>query len=124
MRDKNVKRTESPFQHFIGGWKRVLDLYETGTFHVINTRNGILLRYDLRCLYGFLFCLAGSSFIGLFALATGEIPASGAFWLTLFAFSWLYGANCILAYFRVPTLLIRTVLDSEDNSERNALKAT
>jgi hypothetical protein len=79
-------------------------IYDRGRFWIEHDgARGARLRYDLRSLHGFVFCLGAASIafpVGLL----GEGLAGG---LKLFAmaFGWLYGMNMVLAYARIPILI-------------------
>jgi hypothetical protein len=68
---------------------------------------GVTLRYDVRSLHGFIFCLcAAALFAGIGGMRHDVGQAAGC---ALFAFAWLYGGNMVLAIFRVPGLFRRAV---------------
>ncbi len=90
---------------FTPNWLAMV-VYERGTFRIEHDGDDRRLRYDLRSLHAFLFCLFGAAFLGSFAGV--EDPRFGA-GLALVAFAWLYGANMLLARLRIPRTIERAV---------------
>jgi len=83
-----------------------LVIYDKGTFWIDGGLEGRALCYDLRSWHGFLFCLTGS--LMFFVIGAFESVATGAK-AALFAFSWLYGGNLVLAWARIPRAIKRAV---------------
>lgn len=75
-------------------------IYDRGRFWIESSPSGQMLRYDLRSLHGFIFCLFGAVMFFGFGTLDGGIPSGLRY--AAFAFSWLYGMNILLAYLRVP----------------------
>jgi hypothetical protein len=86
------------------GWSAMV-AYDRGRFWIEEGRGGRTLRYDLRSLYGFLFCRFAAAVVFLIALAGEAIVAAAM--VAALAFGWLYGMNIIQAVIRVPPLIRR-----------------
>jgi len=82
---------------------RALAWHERGRFWIDNGR----LRYDLRSLHGFLFCLGAACFAGVLVAILGA-PLQGLAIATALM-GWFYGVNLLVALIRVPALIRRTV---------------
>jgi hypothetical protein len=85
-----------------------LVIYDQGRFRVERGLEGGSLRYDLRSLHGLVFCLAAAFMFFMFVSFVEDVAAGARF--ALLAFAWLYGANMVLAWVRVP-LAIRKVVN-------------
>lgn len=84
-----------------------LVIYDEGRFWIEKGLEGRCLRYDLRSLHGLIFCLVGASMFFAF-VSFFEGVAAGAR-VALLAFAWLYGANMVLAWVRIPLAIRRAV---------------
>lgn len=83
-------------------WKAMV-IYDRGRFWLEGSASDRRLRYDLRSLHGFVYCLCGSAFFFVFAVfGNGLLLALG---VAALAFSWLYGMNMLLAWVRVPLVI-------------------
>lgn len=80
---------------FGSNWLALL-IYDRGRFWLEQGPAGSRVRYDLRSLHGMVICLFASVSLGVF---------SGGLKFAIFAFSWLYGMNILLALARVPSLI-------------------
>ena len=88
---------------FGANWHAMV-IYDRGRFWIERGLDGRMLRYDLRSLHGFIFCL----FAGLVAFAFGAAGGGGTSEGVKFAagaFCWLYGMNILLALLRVPRII-------------------
>ena len=97
-----------------GSWHNnwlAMVIYDQGHFRIEQETRGRRLRYELRSLHGFLFCLFAVPLFFLFALATGSTVVYGIK-LGAFAFSWLYGMNMLLAWLRIPKAIRAAVGNS------------
>lgn len=101
QRGKQNVKFYAPLWHDLVGpnWLAMV-IYDHGSFWIEEARQGRQLRYDLRSLHGFIFCLCGSAMFFAVGLANGEIL--GGLKYALFAFGWLYGMNMLLAWLRIP----------------------
>lgn len=85
-------------------WKEMV-VYDRGRFWLEGSASDRRLRYDLRSLHGFVYCLFGSACSFVFTVfGNGLLFALGVAALT---FSWLYGMNMLLAWVRVPLVIRR-----------------
>ena len=104
-RDHSSLDFDGPLITFGGNW-HTLVIYDRGRFEIERGPNHAVLRYDLRSLHAFFFCLgAGALFAGI---ALPEGWAAGLR-MGLLAIGWLYGMNLILAVLRVPGWLQRAI---------------
>jgi hypothetical protein len=98
---------ESPLFSLGPNWLAMV-IYDRGRFWIVRDGPaGARLRYDLRSLHGFLFCLAASAIA--FAISGSGGDWLQAAWIAALAFGWLYGMNMVLAYARIPGLIQRAV---------------
>jgi len=67
------------------------------------------LKYDLRSLHAFLFCLLAAATFFLFGFM--DAGFSGGMKLAAFSFGWLYGMNMLLACTRVPRAIRKEIAD-------------
>ena len=82
-------------------------IYEKGRFCVEHSASGCRLRYDLRSLHGFVYCLCAAVFFFVFTVfGNGLLMALG---IAALAFSWLYGMNMLLAWIRVPHAIRKAI---------------
>ena len=88
--------------HFTPNWYAMV-MYDQGRFWIEQDLNGRTLRYDLRSLHGFVFCLFGAAMFFAFGLAGGGFLDGLKF--ASFSFGWLYGMNLVLAFARIPSLI-------------------
>ena len=82
-------------------------IYDHGHFWIEHGLKGRILRYDLRSLHGFVFCLFGAAMSFAFGFAGGGLPE--ALRTAAFAFGWLYGTNLLLAWTRIPRKIRKAV---------------
>lgn len=94
---------ESPLWFVVDDARLEMFIYNRGSFWIDRRVNGSLLKYDLSCLHGFLFCLIICAGFFMFALAAGDITSALMF--ALFVFCWLYGMNMLLAWWRIPKMI-------------------
>jgi hypothetical protein len=85
-------------------------IYDRGRFWIEQGLGGRTLRYDLRSLHGFVFCLFAAFTAFFFGLAGDGLL--GGLKFAVGAFAWLYGMNILLALGRVPSAI------------RNAIRTT
>ncbi|WP_116091317.1 hypothetical protein [Sphingomonas crusticola] len=82
-------------------------IYDRGSFRIEHGAHGRRLRYDLRSLHGFVFCLGAA--IIFFAAGVMNARLPGGVRYAAFAFTWLYGMNMVLAWARVPRAIRKAV---------------
>ena len=82
---------------------RAFVMYERGRFWV----DGDRVRYDLRSLHLFLFCLFAACLAGTIVAILGD--ALHGLMAAAFLMGCLYGLNVLIALLRVPMLIGRTV---------------
>lgn len=75
---------------FAPNWLALI-IYDRGRIWIDRTGVAPVLRYDLRSLHGFIFCLVAAVLGGV----------AGGVGVGLGAFAWLYGMNILLALIRV-----------------------
>jgi hypothetical protein len=80
-----------------------LVIYDRGRMWIEHQPGRRILRYELRSLHGFIFCLVAGLAAFLFVVLNGSIIAGTGF--ACLAFGWLYGFNMFLAHLRVPQLI-------------------
>jgi hypothetical protein len=85
----------------------VMTIYDQGRFWVENGAGKSDLRYDLRSLHGFIFCLFGAMIFFLIGLTNGGLLQGLC--IGAVVFGWLYGTNLLLAFARVPRIIRKTV---------------
>ena len=107
-RDANYLAFDAPLWSDLFGpnW-RAMVIYDQGRLWIDQGLGGRILRYDLRSLHGFVFCLFGAAMFFAFGLADGGLV--GGLKLAALAFGWLYGMNMLLAWTRIPSLISRAV---------------
>ena len=81
-------------------------VYDRGRFWIEQGMGGRILRYDLRSLHGFIFCLF-AAFIVFFVGLAGGVGQGLKF--AAIAFGWLYGMNMLLAWARAPRAIRKAV---------------
>jgi hypothetical protein len=81
--------------------------YDRGRFWIEQRLSGLELRYELRSLHGFVFCLSAAAMF--FAFGMGDGGVIGGLKLATLAFASLYGMNVLLALVRVPRLIRKAV---------------
>ena len=86
-------------------------IYDRGIFWIEQSSDGRRLRYDLRSLHGFLFCLFAAVAAFFFGLLGGGWVIGLKF--GAIAFGWLYGMNILLALARVPRSIEKAVLQGD-----------
>lgn len=101
-----------------GNW-RAMAMFDRGSFWI--DRDGAIpvLRYDLRSLHGFVFCLFAA--ISFAVVGSLESIATG---LTIgaLAFCWFYGGNYIAAAARVPPLIRNAVAESRSAADQGGAR--
>ena len=75
-------------------------IYDQGRFWLEQREGQRLLKFDLRSLHGFVFCLFGAAMFFAFGAADGGLIQGLRY--AAFCFGWLYGMNMILAWLRIP----------------------
>ena len=99
---------DSPlWEDLFGGNWLTLVIFDRGRIWVERGLDGRRLRYELRSLHGFIFCLAGAAMFFAVGAADGDVGQGLKF--AGLAFGWLYGGNIALALMRVPHLFGRVV---------------
>lgn len=88
---------------FASNWLSMI-IYDRGRFWI---EPGSKLRYELRSLHGFIFCLLGAGIFFCFGFAFTGLPEGLK--LAAMAFGWLYGGNILLALLRVPSAIKKAV---------------
>jgi hypothetical protein len=100
LRTSTEIRFNAPlWENLLGPNWAAMMIHDRGRFRIETVGERRLLRYDLRSLHGFIFCLLGS---GMFFTVGGWKHA-------VFAFSWIYGMNIVLALIRVPISIRKAV---------------
>jgi hypothetical protein len=98
---------DSPmWSDFFGPNWLAMVLYDRGRFWIEQGSDGRILRYDLRSLHGFVFCLFGAAMF--FAGGLVEGVAEGLKFAAI-AFGWLYGMNMLSAWARIPRAIRKAV---------------
>jgi hypothetical protein len=105
--DRGPAHIEFDAGFFGHGWSAMV-AYDRGRFWIEEAGGGRTLRYDLRSVHGFLFCLLLAAVVFLIALAGEGIMAAAT--VAALAFGWLYGMNILQALIRVPPLIRRAAL--------------
>ena len=75
-------------------------LYDKGRIWIDQGLSGRTLRYELRSLHAFVFCLIGAAMFFVFGSLDGSLTSGLKF--AALAFGWVYGMNLLLALVRVP----------------------
>lgn len=83
-------------------------IYDEGRFWIDDGENGSFLKYDLKSLNGFIFCLFGAGMFFVFVLAASRDVSLGVK-IATFTFCWLYGMNMLLAWLRIPRAIREAV---------------
>ena len=86
-------------------------IYDRGRFWIERGFDGRILRYELRSLHGFVFCLFAALMAFWFGAADGGGTSEGIKFAAI-AFGWLYGMNILLALLRVPPKIRRAARGS------------
>lgn len=84
-----------------------LSLFDHGRFWIEHEPVGRTLRYELRRLHGFVFCLFGAGVAFLFGLAVGGLAQGLKYGAVSFA--WIYGGNALMSWLRVPAAVRKAV---------------
>ncbi len=94
---------------FAPSWQ-AMAIYDQGWFWIDRRSDRALLRYRLRSLELFIFCLCAAFFFFM----AGSGGGGFLFGLKMGAgfFAWLYGMNVLLALLRVPSLVERSIAPS------------
>ncbi len=82
-------------------------IYDHGRFWLEQHENQRILKYDLRSLHGFVFCLFGAAMFFTFGAADGGLTKGLKY--AAFCFGWLYGMNMLLAWIRIPRAIRKAV---------------
>ncbi|HEU0310494.1 MAG TPA: hypothetical protein VFR36_04665 [Sphingomicrobium sp.] len=110
-RNTNIVTFDAPlWEDLLGGNWRAMVIYDYGRFWIDHDLSGRILRYDLRSLHGFVFCLFAAAMFFAFGSADGAII--DGFKFAALAFGWLYGMNLLLALIRVPPLIRKAVREA------------
>lgn len=106
--DSNCLSFNSPLwtDWFGPNWLAMV-IYDRGRFCIEQVNGVRTVRYDLRSLHGFIFCLVAAGLFFCVSLSNGTENAAR---IAALAFGWLYGMNLVLAYLRIPRLIRRTLL--------------
>lgn len=109
--DANHLTFDAPLWENIFGpsWQAMV-IYDRGRFSIDQGIAGRVLRYDLRSLHAFVFCLFGATMFFAFGLAGGGL--TDGLKLAALAFGWLYGMNVLTALARVPRLVRKSARDT------------
>lgn len=89
---------------------RPMGIYDQGRLWIDQDLGGRTLRYDLRSLHTFMFCLFGTAII-----LTVAWPGVALIYRLPFAalgFAWLYGMNILFALTRIPGSIRKAVRDA------------
>ncbi|KTE34324.1 MULTISPECIES: hypothetical protein [unclassified Sphingopyxis] len=92
------------WRNLYGSNWRAMVIYDRGDFWLDRQNGRRVLRYDLRSLHTFIFCLGAA---GLFFSAGSSGSLEQGVKLAGLALGWLYGMNLLLASLRVPRLIRR-----------------
>jgi len=99
---------EEPFaSKFWSAHSRATVMYDQGRLWIDRQSGQRTLRYDLRSLHALVFCSVGVVPCLLIGLLAGDFVHGATF--AAVGFGWVYGMNLLLALFRVPPLIRRTV---------------
>ena len=108
VQDHNEVTFDTPLlTNFVSPNWLAMVIYDRGRFWIDCSANEPVLRYDLRSLHGFIFCLFGSAMFCAVGWQTGGFVTGVG--LASVAFGWLYGMNILLSLARVPRLIRRTI---------------
>jgi hypothetical protein len=91
---------------FVPNWLTLV-IYDRGRIWIDDGPSGRRLRYDVRSLHAFIFCVGAAVLVTTIMSADRRIRAGAPF--GLFAFGWLYGMNILLAFLRAPGFFLRAV---------------
>ena len=107
-RSSNEVIFNSPlWQSYLGPNWLAMVVYDHGRIGIDQHTNDRVLRYDLRSLHGFVFCLLGAVMFFAFGVAVGGLIKGISY--AAFAFGWLYGMNMVLAWARIPRMIRNAV---------------
>ncbi|MCL6740674.1 hypothetical protein LZ518_05950 [Sphingomonas sp. RB56-2] len=107
VRDSNHVIFEAPlWEDLLSSGHHAMVIYDQGRIWIDQGLSGRTLKYELRSLHAFVFCLLGAVMFFVFGLLDGGLI--GGLKLSALAFGWVYGMNLLLALVRVPSK-IRTV---------------
>lgn len=93
---------------FAANW-RPMAMFDRGSFWIDRNDAVPMLRYDLRSLHGFVFCLFAAIVCTVVASRNG---IETGLTIGALAFCWLYGGNVLLAAARVPPLIREALAQS------------
>ena len=108
LRSQSELSFDAPlWENLIGPNWLAMVIYDRGSFRIVNTPEGRRLRYDLRSIHGFMFCLAAAAVFAGFGFLNDGL--NGAARYSVFAFGWLYGMNMLLAWVRIPHIIAKAL---------------
>jgi hypothetical protein len=105
--ETSIEFSSPLWEHSLAPNWLALVIYDEGRFWIEKGLEGRRLRYDLRSLHGLVFCLAGACMFFAF-VSIAEGIAAGAR-IALLVLAWLYGANMVLAWARIPLAVRKAV---------------
>ena len=86
-------------------------IYDQGRFWIDQGLSGRTIRYDLRSLHAFVFCMLGAAMFFVFGALAGGLL--GGLKFAALAFGWVYGMNLLLALARVPWKIRKAALHGQ-----------
>jgi hypothetical protein len=102
----SINFEEPLWSNFWSGNGRATLIYDRGKMWIHRDLEGRTLRYELRSLHTFTFCLVGALTFFVIGSLDGDFRQGLLF--GSFAFGWVYGMNILMALIRVPRLIRRT----------------
>ena len=101
IRDSSQVTFDAPlWEDIYSSGHYALMMYDQGRFWIDQGLGGRTLRYELRSLHVFVFCLFGAAMFFAFGALDGSF--AGGLKFAALAFGWIYGMNVLLALVRVP----------------------
>ncbi|NML06194.1 hypothetical protein [Sphingomonas sp. G-3-2-10] len=111
LRSSDQVNFKSPlWEGYFGPNWLAMVIYDDGRFWIERSIGTRCLKYDLRSLHGFVFCLFGAVMFFGFGAADGGVVKGVKY--AAFAFGWLYGMNMVLAWLRIPRAIRKAVTQS------------
>jgi len=102
VRDANQVTLETPlWEDMYSSGHYAMVIYDQGRIWIDQGLGGRTLRYELRSLHAFVFCLLGAVMFFVFGWLDGGLI--GGLKFAALAFGWVYGMNLLLALMRVPS---------------------
>ena len=102
VRDANQVTFYAPlWEDMFSSGHYAMVFYDQGRIWIDQGLRQRTLRYKLRSLHAFVFCLLGAAMFFVFGLLDGGLI--GGFKFGALAFGWVYGMNLLLALVRVPS---------------------